>query len=177
MILSCFSAQTNKQQQHLNFSAHLRSGTALPVLTFVFFIIRNFLCLLHHPPHSLSFRFLIQHTRNLLLAVKHQKRAELLAVNLLCPVLRFLLLADVYKRQLRTQLNGSLLLLLLLRDLPSTAGSAARSTGLQTSSCKSSCKGVGSSGCVSTVSLSSSRCRLSLISRMLSVRILSLIHI
>ena len=72
---------------------------------------------------------------------------------------------------LRTQLNGSLLLLLLLRDLPSTAGSAARSTGLQTSSCKSSCKGVGSSGCVSTASLSSSRCRLSLISRMLSVRI------
>lgn len=35
----------------------------------------------------------MQHPGNRLFAVKHQKRAVLLAVNLLCPVLRFLLLA------------------------------------------------------------------------------------
>ena len=43
MILSCFSAQSNKPQQHLNFLAYLRSGTALPFLTFVLFVIRNLL--------------------------------------------------------------------------------------------------------------------------------------
>ena len=35
----------------------------------------------------------MQHPGNRLFTVKHQKRAVLLAVNLLCPVLRFLLLA------------------------------------------------------------------------------------
>ena len=49
-----------------------------------------FLRLPHHSPHGLSLFIFMQHPGNRLFAVKHQKRAVLLAVDLLCPVLRFL---------------------------------------------------------------------------------------
>ena len=70
-----------------------RNG-GLPFL-FTLFLSKSLLLLLrlaHHSPHSLSFHILMQHPGNRFFAVKHQKRAVLLAVNLLCPVLRFLLL-------------------------------------------------------------------------------------
>ena len=71
-----------------------RNG-GLPFLL-TLFLLKSLLLLLrlsHHSPYRLSLHILMQHTGNHLFAVKHQKRAVLLAVNLLCPVLRLLLLA------------------------------------------------------------------------------------
>lgn len=70
-----------------------RNG-GLPFL-FTLFLLKSLLYLLrlpHHPPYCLPLYIFMQHTGNRLFAVKHQKRVVLLAVNLLCPVLRFLLL-------------------------------------------------------------------------------------
>lgn len=67
----------------------------LPFL-FTLFLLKSLLLLLrlsHHSPYYLPLYIFMQHPGNCFFAVKHQKRAVLLAVNLLCPVLRFLLLA------------------------------------------------------------------------------------
>ena len=68
----------------------------LPFPLFALFLLKSLLlllCLPHHSPYCLSLHILMQHPGNSLFAVKHQQRAVFLAVNLLCPVLRFLLLA------------------------------------------------------------------------------------
>ena len=69
---------------------------ASPLLSLIIFFSRKnpvlFLRLPHHSPHGLSLHILMQHTGNRLFAVKHQKRVVLLAVNILRPILRFLLL-------------------------------------------------------------------------------------
>ena len=71
-----------------------RNG-GLPFL-FTLFLLKSLLLLMrlsHHSPYCLPLNILMQHTGNRLFAVKHQKRVVLLAVNLLCPVLRFLFFA------------------------------------------------------------------------------------
>ena len=75
-----------------------REGTAydLPFPLFALFLLRSllsFLRLPHHPPHGLPLHIFMKHPGNSLFAVKHQQRAVFLAINLLCPVLRLLLLA------------------------------------------------------------------------------------
>ena len=67
----------------------------LSFLFFIFDLFRNvifFLRLPCQPSYNLSFRIYTQHTGNRFFAVKHQNRAIFLAVSLLCPALRFLLL-------------------------------------------------------------------------------------
>ena len=62
----------------------------LPFL-FTLFLLKSpliFLCLPNQLPHCLPFHIFMQHPGNRLFAVKHQKRAVLFAVNLLCPVFR-----------------------------------------------------------------------------------------
>ena len=70
-----------------------RNG-GLPFLLTLFLLksLLLLLCLSHHSPYRLSLHILMKHTGNRLFAVKHQQRVVLLAVDLLCPALRFLLL-------------------------------------------------------------------------------------
>ena len=69
---------------------------ASPLLALIIFFSRKnpglFLRVPHHSPYCLLVYIFIQHPRNRLFAVKHQKRAVLLAVNRLHPTFCFLLL-------------------------------------------------------------------------------------
>ena len=67
----------------------------LPFLR-TFFLLKSLLLLMRQPyqsPHILPFSIFVQHPGHRFFAVKHQQQVVLLAVNLLCSVLRFLLLA------------------------------------------------------------------------------------
>ena len=67
----------------------------MPFLALIFALVWSplrFLRLQHHSSHGLPLYILIQHPRNHLFAVKHQKRAVFFTQNLLYLVRRFLLL-------------------------------------------------------------------------------------